>query len=232
MLPTSIISHMRSVISLLPTILLFCWGCRKECRDADFGGAYQFVIPATLSPAKDTFRVGDTIHISSVFSNEVYERQTEAFYKLENWRFYPTTRLDKIDKVDSNFVQDGLADFEYIIPVQYDYDRFDYGSGSIGLLGEYQYQSGQYSLEFKLIPQQPGLYYFTQFAAQGIDDEQDFPGRCPRVTSDTNVELNGGEGNNIEFLQSSPDVYYNERILARPQDNFHDAGGYCFYVVE
>ena len=224
---------MRSLNILFPFILLVFWGCpREECRDADFGGAYQFVIPATLSPAKDTFRVGDTIHISSVFSDEVYERQTEEYYKLEDWRFYPTTRLDKIDKVDSNFVQDGLADFQYIIPTQYDYDRFDYGSGAIGLLGEYLYQDGQYSLKFKLIPQQPGLYYFTQFAAQGIDDDQDFPGRCPRVTSETNVELNGGADNNVEFLQNSPDVYYNERILARPQDNFHDAGGYCFYVAE
>ena len=224
---------MRPLVFIITLPPPSCWGCpRKECRDADFGGAYQFVIPATLSPAKDTFRVGDTIHISSVFSDEVFERQTQEYYKLEDWRFYPTTRLDKIDKVDSNFVQDGLADFEYIIPVQYDYERFVDITGGIALLGEYLYQNRQYSLEFKLIPQQAGLYYFTQFAAQGIDDDQDFPGRCPRVTSDTNVELNGGEGNNIEFLQSSPDVYYNERILARPQDNFHDAGGYCFYVVE
>jgi len=224
---------MRTLIILFPFLLLLCWGCpREECRDADFGGAYQFVIPATLSPERDTFRVGDTIHISSVFSDEVYERQTQEYYKLENWRFYPTTRLDKIDKVDSNFVQDGLANFKFIIPVQYDYDRFVDITGGIALLGEYLYQDNEYSLGFKLIPQQPGLYYFTQFAAQGIDDDQDFPGRCPRVTSETNVELNGGADNNVEFLQNSPDVYYNERILARPQDNFHDAGGYCFYVVE
>ena len=224
---------MRYLIILLPFTLIVCWGCTsKECRDADFGGPYQFVIPATLSPAKDTFRVGDTIYVSSVFSDEVFERQTQQYYKLENWQFFPTTRMDKIDVVDSNFVQDGLADFEYIIPVQYDYDRFDYGSGSIGLLGEYIYQDSEYYLEFKLIPQQSGLYYFTQFAAQGIDDDQDFPGRCPRVPSDTNVELNGGADNNIGFLQNSPDIYYNERVLARPQENFHNFGGYCFYVVE
>jgi hypothetical protein len=223
---------MRPLISFLPILLLLCWGCRKECRDADFGGAYQFVIPATLSPAKDTFRIGDTIHISSVFSDEVYERQTEAFYKLENWRFYPTTRMDRIDKVDPNFIQDGLADFDYIIPAEFDYSRFDYGSGSIGLLGEYLYKDNEYSLEFKLIPHQLGLYYFTQFAAQGIEERQDFPGRCPSKISETNVELNGGIDNNIDFLQNSPDIYYNERVLARPQDNFHNNGGYCFYVIE
>lgn len=217
---------------LFPFLLLLCWGCRKECRDADFGGAYQFVIPATLSTAKDTFRVGDTIHVSSVFSDEVFERQTQNYYKLENWQFFPTTLLDNIDKIDSNFVQDGLIDFDIIIPEKYNYNLNSYIDGSFGLEGQYFYENSRYSLEYNIVALKPGLYFFSQLSAQSLDENQDFPGRCPRVISNTNVELNGGADNNIEFLQNSPDIYYNERVLARPQENFHDFGGYCFYVVE
>ena len=224
---------MRYLTILLPFILLLCWGCpREECRDADFGGAYQFVIPATLSPAKDTFRVGDTIHISSVFSDEVYERQTEEYYKLENWRFYPVTRVDKIDVTDSAVIQNNLSQFDIIVFDNFEYELYNYISGNIGLVGQYQYKGDEYSLEYSIVPKQPGLFYFFHGAAQSLDDDQDFPGRCPRVTSNTNVELNGGTGNNIEFLSASPDPHYNDWMLQRPQQRFYDNGGYCFYVVE
>ena len=38
--------------------------CEKD-KNCDFDGAYQFEIPATLSPALDTFQVGDTIHFKA-----------------------------------------------------------------------------------------------------------------------------------------------------------------------
>ncbi|HQW11390.1 MAG TPA: hypothetical protein PK076_08850 [Saprospiraceae bacterium] len=48
--------------------------CHKECNEF---GDYDFELPATLSPAKDTFRIGDTITITSVFSVLVYDRTTK-----------------------------------------------------------------------------------------------------------------------------------------------------------
>ncbi|MEO1413174.1 MAG: hypothetical protein AAFW73_25010 [Bacteroidota bacterium] len=57
-------------------VLLFsnCESCSEECKAVRDLPAYHFEIPATLYPAKATFRVGDTITINSSFGDQVWER--------------------------------------------------------------------------------------------------------------------------------------------------------------
>ena len=162
----------------------------------------------------------------------MFERQTQEYYKLEDWRFYPDTGIDQINSVDTPLIRDALLSFDVVVPEGFDYAIYNYISGDVGLVGQYKYENKMYSLKYDLIPRDTGLFYFFHGAVQSLDDDQDFPGRCPRVTSNTNVELNRGEGNNIEFLSASPDPHYNDWVLQRPQQRFHDNGGYCFYVVK
>jgi hypothetical protein len=222
---------MKNLTILCIVVGLFLGACiRKECRDIP--GGYEFEIPVTLAPAKDTFRVGDTIHVSSIFSDEVFELKTQQHYTLREWRFFPETRIDRIDLADSAVVQDGLSDFTYLPYDQYDYEKFNYSSGNIGLVGEYLYTGEEYRLEYRLIPRKQGLYYFAHLSIQSKGDDQDFPGRCSNITSETHVVLNGRMDNNSDFLSYSPQKHYSEWMLLDVEARFDNHGGYCFYVVE
>ena len=211
-------------------LLLFAlFSCiRKECK---IPGGYEFDIPATLTPALDTFRVGDTISVSSVFGEMVHEIKTDKAYLLENFLFHPATSLLKIDTFPAK--NSSLLDFEILIDTTSNYRVNGFSDGTVHLRGQYSYEEGRYFLEYKLIPQRSGLFVLSQACAlQSQGENQDFPEKCNNVGSSARVTLNGGADNNVEFLRNSPDPHYSEWILARPEDRFHRGGGYCFYVVE
>lgn len=199
---------------------------RKDCKIPN----HDFEIPATLSPAKDTFNIGDTITISSVFPNQVYDKSTEQYYKLENFRFYPEVWITKIHTVP---VIENLSGFEFIVDSVYNYNLFCYSDGSCSYYGEYNYSNQEYSLYYKIVLQSSGLYRLSQGSAiYPLGEWQDFEGKCWNVYSDVSTKLNDGIDNNVAFLNNSPDPHYNDWILQEPDYRFHRGGGYCFYVRE
>jgi len=212
-------------------IVLLSSSClRKECRDIP--GGYEFEIPVTLAPAKDTFRIGDTISISSTFDDMVFEQKTQEYYLLEYFEFFPSVAVYKIDEVPAN--EDGLAEFEILISDQYNFSYQKFSSGASGLVGEYTYneQDNEYSLKFQLVAASEGLYYLEYGISPDLKS-QDFPSKCNNIGISTGtLLLNQGQDNNISFLEDSPDPHYNNWILQNPTDRFYKFGGYCFYVAE
>jgi hypothetical protein len=216
------------ILAILPLLLASC--TREECR---FPGSYEFVLPAELSPARDTFRIGDTIRVVSSFSDEVFERKTQRAYVLEDFRFHPVTIIHKIDTFPGTG-EAGLLDFHVFLHDGTHQYQFISVSGGGALMGQYSYQGGTYSLGYSLVPQRAGLYFLKQLSLLYPTDEwQKFPGKkCKHTDSDARVALNGGADNNIEFLSQSPDPHYHDWVLQDPEGRFHKFGGYCFYVRE
>ena len=216
--------------SIIIVLALFCSSCiKKECRLAGFP---EFELPVTLSPALDTFKIGDTMSISSIFEDVVYERESEQWYRLENINFFPETAVFRIDTLD---VLDSFSEFDVIIPDQYDYYLFQYpSSGRKALIGEYNYENNTYSLEYQLVPKKKGLYCFGQWSSLSVLGEgQEFEGQCcKKKIIYTYCKVNDGGDNNVEFLEYSPDPDYNTWTLQEPEERFHSLGGYCFYVTE
>lgn len=205
--------------------------CRKnECK---LLGHYMFELPATLSPALDTFRVGDTITVRSYFPDEIYDRTTSRHYKLENFQFKPGTVVFKID--EDTVLYAFPSHIEPLLDPKTDYSLYRHKDEYL-LVGEYRYVDNHYHLEYKLIPREPGLYYHRS----GLDlhlSRQTFDGQCPHTkrgrSLDGYCKINNGDAyeNNVEFLKESPEGSF-VRIPYIRHDEFNRIGGYCFYVVE
>ncbi len=198
---------------------------KKEC---EISGSYNFIIPATLTPAKDTFRIGDTITISSTFSDQVYDQTTDQKYELIDFKFYPGTEIVKIDTI-TNLSK--IANyFEIIVDTSYNYNLINYNNGSDALVGQFNYESKTYSLEYQLVTLESGLFYLEYGLLLGLIDNQSFSGKCSNISLSASVEMNNKIDNNISFLNDSPNEHYNTWILEKPEQRFHKFGGYSFYV--
>jgi hypothetical protein len=220
---------MKNLTIVSIAISLLVGACiRKECRD--IAGGYIFEVPVTLKPTDDTIRIGDTLSISSRFTNNVFEQNTQDSFLLDDFKFFPSVAIYKIDENPAN--EDGLANFEHLISDEFNFDYQRFSQGASGLLGEYTYNGEQYWLEFLLVADSVGLYYLEYGISPDLIS-QDFMNKCRNVSITTgSVSLNRGEDGNISLLERSPDTHYSQWILQNPSERFYKFGGYCFYVVE
>jgi len=219
------------LLSILISLSTLTSCVKKGC---DFSGPHQFQIPVNLSPAKDTFRIGDTINISSTFSEEVFELKTQRAYTLDDFKFFPETRITKWETHPDSIIIDNTAlpNFEVLIDTIYDYEHFYFSFGEVSLTGQYKHQNGFYDLKYQLIPQKEGLYWFGQSSCLfALGDDQDFSGKCRNHDVDGHVRLNEGADNNVDFIKYNPDGSTSV-FWERQDEKFHVFGGYCFYVVE
>lgn len=219
-------------VSAFSFSLLF-FSCEKQQHgQCDFEGNYEFQLPVVIEPSLDTFKIGDTISVESVFSNSVFDKTTNESYKLRNFRFLPVTYVRRMDKQK---IEENLSEyFEVIVDSIYDYKFFYYSDGGSSLVGEYRNGAESYSLKFKLIPKATGLYFFStgsDINAGTVSTEQDFEKKCRNKSIDAYFNLKNSTDGNVDFLLNSPDP--EAKILwDRADEKFHQFAGYCFYVVE
>ncbi len=204
--------------------MLSLTGCNKECQIT--GASYQFEVSSTLFPALDTFNIGDTITIISEFNDQVYEAKTDKKYDLSKLTLPSNFKVWKISVsptsytaiLNFNVLNDSSSDFYY------DYYQ---GLNAYSLKGKYDYTQSTYSLTYKIIPEDTGLF----MCAHGpLSPGIAFPGKCDDMESYFHVALNNGNDNNISMLSQSPDEHFNTWVLEKPDDRFHSGGSYAFYV--
>ena len=218
-------------IYLLLLILLTLSSCISD--DCGFSGGYVFEIPATLSPAKAMYHIGDTMTVSSMFSNQVYDRGSEKTYLLEDYLFYPRSSFTRLDTFGIDTIEVVTTEhFDFIISEEFDYNLD--GAISVGhiLLGQFLYQDDAYKLEYSLVPKKKGLYMIS--FSSGLftkRNTQEFPNRCKNATLSTWTVLNDGAANNdillLDAVEEGWRRYYNEPNL---NENFHQLGRFVFEV--
>jgi len=225
---------MKNIISLISILLLFnSSSCERNERCLPKGTYYDFQIPVQLFPAQENYRIGDTIHFISQFSDQVYEETTDSHYALDNFLFHPSIQIREIsgevprDTVLNNF--EVLADTS-----KYTFYKYIYNSGTVSYDGQYNYLNNIYKLEFSIIPRDTGLYYLVYGSlASTVDAFQDFPGRCDiNILNRVYTIVNEGGDNNLDLLLESLSSYYSGVLYNDYRDNLNKNGIFLFRVTE
>ena len=164
---------------------------------------YQFELPVVITPALDTFSIGDTISIVSEFSDRVFERNTGDSILLENFEFFPVLGLKKIDSL----VTPAIGNFEVINDIP---EVFEANTVLGNFFCEYNYVNRIYTIRFKLIPLEEGIFSFEIGSPLPIINHgQDFPGRCSGERITANFIINNRENNYGLFQYTNDPYYYN-----------------------
>lgn len=206
------------ILSLIPLFSLFSLfnsGCKKitDCEDG-LRTDYLFDLPINISPAKDTFNVGDTIWIEQNFGHDLLNKHYNKYYKLENFAF-------KNVWIVSDLVNPTVP---YIPPTIND----KIGSTTISntgrsLLINYDYSDNTYQYKTAIKLEKKGLFHIGFFSQNNGDINLT---KCRNENVEFIFTTNGSTNNNFEMLKSGNDPFAKNASL----EDFNKEGGYCFHV--
>ncbi|MFK8105212.1 MAG: hypothetical protein AB8G15_22050 [Saprospiraceae bacterium] len=145
---------------------LFCTSCiyhevmnfSENCsQDLAYGGHY-LRIPITIAPHQLTYQVGDTIGISTIFSDSIYDLGTQTTFKIEGFPFIPLSLLYRFK--DGNTHDSGYRVNEYYIDSSYNH-VYNYSNTYADAIKGYTiYENEEYHYKFQLILRETGTYIF------------------------------------------------------------------------
>ncbi len=175
--------------------------------DLKYSGHY-LKVPITITPHQLTYTVGDTLRISTIFSDSIEDIGTQQTFKIEGFPFKPVTLLyrfydglnwDAGYRVNESSVADVYQPF------------YNFSSNyADGYKANTVYQNGMYEFEMKVILEEAGRYVlvftdlFQEHLGSGSADlnaEADaitFEGQCTgllqyyicsMITGETHLEL-------------------------------------------
>ncbi len=214
--------------TLFNFILLLClcsfhlsckWYLEKYIDNCDGGlnhTLYTFYLPFTFSPAKDTFKINDTIHIHANFSDQLFDSTNLKYYNVENVVLEGFFSIERIDTVGDKVT---LTDFTILV---------DTGqvAGSGLMWVKYIYQHNRYKFHARLIPKKKGQYTFRMGAVGG--QEVDLQEYCREEAMNLYFTTNGGAENNFYLLAESPNPFWSNYTWYA----FNRNASYAFRVVE
>ncbi len=221
---------MKYILYLVILSSLFLQACVDD--ECIFGGPYLFEMPATLSPAKAIYSIGDTITVSSRFSDMVNERNTERSYELKDYIFNPVVGFAKLDTMGVDTLESVIEEhIKPMLDLSSNFSNVSLTSGGYVFLGQFDYVDNEYSLEYSFVVKKPGLYImnFASLLNLSPQEHQEFPGKCGNKAADTWTVLNDGADNNVDFLLEAASTAWHVKH-ASADTQFHSLGGYCYKV--
>ena len=154
--------------------------CPYELR---YGRAHHLEVPVTVTPHQLEYQVGDTITISTIFSDSIYDLSREVSFKIENFPFEPFTKLYKFDM---QFNWELGHELNEVI-VDSIYQGPDPLTNHLeACYFKTQYINNQYEFSYQIVLTEPGRYCFLMTDIYEIRDRSDnaiannieFEGKC------------------------------------------------------
>ncbi|MBS1781081.1 MAG: hypothetical protein JST70_17275 [Bacteroidetes bacterium] len=206
---------------LLTAILMvfICYGCGKKSCGGKRGITYEFDLPVTISPAKDTFRIGDTIWIENAFSDQMYNAEDGKTYTVHNFDFKASWQV-----CDMNYPPYTYPD-PIIIPLSGTTNIYSAAPNVQSYQIKHDYSNGSYKYKAGIVATRSGAYlvsFSTFLKATKVDITE-----CPNEdVKNLTFNTNNGGNNHYEALQYSKDISAAKATKAE----FDKYGGYCFYI--
>ena len=172
--------------------------CKKEVPREQV--RFDFLIPITITPLKDTINVGEELTISTLFSDSVYDMNSAKRYYLPNFNWRPMIFIKKLVAPEKNLFNQFRAGgkFEYINVVG-SFTIVD----DIAATMKYIYENNQYKLTVKIKPKEKGVFsidFANDFSPGQVKLPQNFAPSLPSLTKepvigDMRNQINNGQTN-------------------------------------
>ena len=215
-------------VLFIPILVIMAFGCwkdgngdfEKNCPyDLAFTGHY-LRIPITISPHQSIYNIGDTLNISTVFTDSIYDLGTQQTFKIENFPFMPTSLLYRFD--GSGGHSSGYGPNELQIDSIYNPRSSSSSMFANSYRADTRYADGKYSFESKIILKETGRYMllfrdmYQNHSASGNSDlnaEADaitFDGKCDALRYFLCSVIDSGDTHLNEYEEEL--IYLNEEV--------------------
>ena len=198
--------------SLLILFLFFLASCTKEKLYL----SKDFLFPANIFQAKETYKVGDTIDISIQFDKIVEDREKTVKYLFENYNFDAGIRIVELTTKSTSFVDQpgAIQSFQFINQVG---GIFPFGSGGGELI--LVFSNNNYLHSSKIILRKPGIFAIS-FLLETKDTAQltNPPIGYDQIIAGVGAayfNINSGEGLNLHLITQNTASNYDN---LRPED--------------
>ena len=172
--------------------------CKKEVPREQV--RFDFLIPITITPLKDTISVGEELTFSTLFSDSVYDMKSAKRYYLPDFNWRPMIFIAKLVAPEKYLSAQPSAGskFEYMNVVG-SFTR----ANDIAATMNYLYENNQYKLTVKIKPKEKGVFsvsFGNDFNPNSVKLPQEFAPSTSGITYDPVIgdmrnQINNGQTN-------------------------------------
>ena len=195
---------MKKLTPIVYVLLLFILiggsgsSCKKEVPREQV--RFDFLIPITITPLKDTISVGEELTFSTLFSDSVYDMKSAKRYYLPDFNWRPMIFIAKLVAPEKYLSAQPSAGskFEYMNVVG-SFTR----ANDIAATMNYLYENNQYKLTVKIKAKEKGVFNVTfanDFLPGQVKLPQEFAPSMSGITYDPVIgnmrnQVNNGQTN-------------------------------------